>query len=157
MAESAARLPPRWIIRVAWRGHRALYRLTGGRKGLRPADPTRWGTFRLTTTGRRSGKPRNAILACLEDGPDLVTMAMNGWGEGEPAWWLNLRSNPIAEVEILDDEHRVRAMTVRAREAVGEERERLWRAYRAISDHLDELAARRTTPTAVVVLEPAEP
>lgn len=41
------------------------------------------------------GRPRPAgaravILGYLEDGPDLVTLAMNGWGEAEPAWWLNL-------------------------------------------------------------------
>ncbi len=154
MAERSPRLPPRWIIRVAWYGHRAVYRLTGRRRGLWRAEPTRWGTIRLTTTGRRTGKPRSVILAYLEDGPNLVTMAMNGWGEGDPAWWLNLRDRPSAEVEILDEGRHVRTIAVQAREAVGEERDRIWRAYRAINDDLDAFAARRSTPTPVVVLEP---
>ena len=41
--------------------------------------------MRLTTIGRRSGQERSVILGYIEDGPNLVTLAMNGWGEGEPA------------------------------------------------------------------------
>ena len=46
--------------------------------------------------GRRTHQERSVILGYLEDGPNLITMAMNGWAEGEPAWWLNLRANPNA-------------------------------------------------------------
>ncbi len=145
--------PPRWFIHVAWWGHRALVRVTGRRRGLWRAEPGKWGTIRLTTVGRRSGKVRQAILAYVPDGPNLVTMAMNGWGEGPPAWWLNLQTRPVATVEILEEDRTVHELTVRAREAVGAERERLWRLYRDIDDHLDELAARRSTATPVVVLE----
>jgi hypothetical protein len=55
--------------------------------------------MQLTTIGRRTGKERNAILGYYEDGPNLVTMAMNGWAEPEPAWWLNLQAHPDATVE----------------------------------------------------------
>lgn len=34
------------------------------------------------------------------DGTNLVTMAMNGWADAEPAWWLNLQANPNAVVEL---------------------------------------------------------
>ena len=67
---------------------------TGGRFGLRTARADRWGMMRLRTVGRRSGKERTAILGYFEDGPDLVTMAMNGWADPEPAWWLNLQAQP---------------------------------------------------------------
>ena len=50
--------------------------------------------MRLTTLGRRSGQPRVAIVGYYEDGPNLVTLAMNGWAEAEPAWWLNLQAQP---------------------------------------------------------------
>ncbi|MBA2556036.1 MAG: hypothetical protein H0V12_01620 [Chloroflexi bacterium] len=73
------RLPPRFVVVSAWVIHRAIHRLTGGRKGLWRPKPNRWGTMRLTTVGRRSGKDRSAILGYYEDGPNLVTMAMNGW------------------------------------------------------------------------------
>ena len=70
--------------------------------GLRRQTPERWGMMRLTTVGRRSGNERHAILGYFEDGPNLVTMAMNGWGEAEPAWWLNLQANPDTTVELTD-------------------------------------------------------
>jgi hypothetical protein len=41
--------------------------------------------MRLTTIGRRTGKVRPVILGYHEDGSNLVTLAMNGWAEAEPA------------------------------------------------------------------------
>src|SRR6266550_6127400 len=95
-----APLPPRWFIRVAWAIHRAILGLSGGRLGLRRQSAGQWGMLRLTTIGRRSGKERQAILGYFDDGPNLVTMAMNGWGDAEPAWWLNLQANPATTVEL---------------------------------------------------------
>src|SRR5882724_6799625 len=118
---SSPRIPPRWFVRVAWSVHRALYRSTGGRIGLWRPKPGRWGALRLTANGRRSGRPRSVILAYYEDGPNLVTMAMNGWGEGEPAWWLNLQAHPDARVDLAGGP---RLVTCRA--AAGDERARLW-------------------------------
>jgi deazaflavin-dependent oxidoreductase (nitroreductase family) len=105
--------------------------------------------MRLTTTGRRSGEERSVILGFFEDGPNLVTMAMNGWADPEPAWWLNLQAQPDADVELPGGR-----MTVRARAAEGDERARLWSRWREIDTNLDDYAARRSRPTAVVVLEP---
>ena len=149
--EKPRRLPPRWFIRIAWVVHRAIHRLTGGRRGLWPARPGRWGTMRLTTVGRKTGKTRSAILGYFEDGPNLVTMAMNGWGAPEPAWWLNLQAQPNAEVEL-----KTGTRTVHARAAEGEERERLWARFREFGDDPDEYAFRRPGQTAVVVLEPGD-
>lgn len=143
--ENRRRLPPKWFIRIAWAIHRAIYRLTGGRRGLWRATPKRWGTFRLHTVGRQSGKPRIAILGYQPDGQNLVTLAMNGWMAPEPAWWLNLQANPDVNVELKGER---RAM--RGRAAVGEERDRLWKLFPEASEY----AWRRPTETAVVVLEP---
>ena len=77
--------------------------------------------MRLTTVGRRSGQKRKAILGYFEDGPNLVTMAMNGWGEPEPAWWLNLQANPDTTVELTSGRREVHG-----RAATPEERPRLW-------------------------------
>src|SRR5918993_2183316 len=112
-----ARLPPRWVVRLAWVVHRAIYRITGGRRGLAPATSTHWGTMRVLTVGRRSGAQRPVILGYFEDGDDLVTMAMNGWADPEPAWWLNLRAQPDATVDLADGPR-----PVRARAAAGAER-----------------------------------
>lgn len=147
--ESSARSYPKWFLRTFWGLHRAVYRLTGGRVGLWRPKPGRWGTMRLTTIGRKSGQRRVAILGYYEDGPNLVTMAMNGWMAPEPAWWLNLQAHPEATVE-LAGEHR----PVRARAAEGEERARLWARWAQIDQALDAYAAKRPNETAVVILEP---
>ena len=138
-----------WFIRTAWLAHRVLYRTTGGHVGLRRPTPTRWGMMRLRTIGRRSGQERGAILGYYEDGPNLVTLAMNGWADGEPAWWLNLQGRPDAVVDLVDGSRRVRA-----RAAAGEERVRLWARWRDVGDDVDSYATLRSSETAVVVLEP---
>lgn len=143
------KLPPRWFVRVAWRAHRALYRLSGGRLGLWAPRPGRWGAMRLTTMGRLSGRERSVVLAYLQDGEDLVTLAMNGWAPGEPAWWLNLQEHPIALVDLKGG-----CRTVRARAACGHDRERLWQLWRDLEPDLDDYAAMRDGETAVVVLQP---
>jgi deazaflavin-dependent oxidoreductase (nitroreductase family) len=146
------RTPPRFLIRTFWTLHRAMVRASGGRMGLsRPKAGGRFGMMRLTTIGRRSGEPRVAIVGYYEDGPNLVTLAMNGWADAEPAWWLNLQAHPDTIVQLKDGPR-----AVRARVAVGEERDRLWagfRDYPGWGSDIDALAARRATQRAVVVLE----
>jgi deazaflavin-dependent oxidoreductase (nitroreductase family) len=127
-----------------------MYRLSRGRFGLWRPKPGRWGALRLHTTGRRSGRARTAILGYFEDGPNYVTLAMNGWAAPEPAWWLNLQAHPDATVDMSDGSRRA----VRGRAAVGEERDRLWSRWREHGDGLDGYATRRPSQTAVVVLEP---
>ncbi len=142
-------LPPRWFVRIAWVVHRAYRAVTGGRRGLWTPRAGKWGTMQLTTVGRRSGKERNAILGYYEDGPNLVTMAMNGWAEPEPAWWLNLQAHPDVTVEL-----KTGTRAVRGRAAEGDEHERLWARWRDFGDDVDGFATRRPSGTAVVVLEP---
>jgi F420H(2)-dependent quinone reductase len=146
-------LPPRWVIRVIWVIHRTIYRLTGGRRGLsRPIPGGRFGHLRLKTIGRRSGAERIAILGYVEDGPNYVTLAMNGWADADPAWWLNLQARPKATVELKGGASRA----VRARAAHGEERRRLWTALHEYSGYgdFDAFTSHRAGETAVVVLEP---
>jgi deazaflavin-dependent oxidoreductase (nitroreductase family) len=84
-----------------------LYSLAGGRLGLRRPKPGRWGTMRLTTVGRRTGRTRAVILGYFENGPNVVTMARNGWGDAEPASWLNLQVDPDVTVELVDGPRQV--------------------------------------------------
>ncbi len=144
-------LPPRWFIHVAWRVHRAYFKLTEGRRGLWRPSPGKWGTMRVTTVGRKSGKSRSVILGYYESGPNVVTLAMNGWGKPEPAWWLNLQAQPEVIVETKDGER-----TMRGRAALGEERTQLWEQWREYDGkNLDGWASLRERETAVVVFEPA--
>ena len=135
-----------------WHGHRALLRVTGGRWGLWRPKPDGWGAMWLTTTGRRSGKVRRVVVGYFEDGGNLVTMAMNGWGAGEPAWWLNVQAHPDTVVRTRDG-----VRQVRARRATGAERDRLWARWAEIDKNLEDYAARRPQETAVVVFEPRLP
>jgi deazaflavin-dependent oxidoreductase (nitroreductase family) len=105
--------------------------------------------MRLTTKGRRTGQERSVILGYLEDGPNVVTMAMNGWADGEPAWWLNLQANPEARVDLPDG-----TRMVTCRPAEGEERSRLWAKWRELDEKLDAYATLRSSETAIVILEP---
>ena len=155
MSRSAARpprVPPPWFVHTAWRIHRGLYRLSGGRFLWTPANKRGWGALRLTTTGRKSGEARSVIVGYVEDGPDLITLAMNGWDEGHPSWWLNLEEDPDAVVRLAGQEPR----PVRARRARGAEHDRLWQRWVAIDPQLAAFAARRSTETPVVVIEPRD-
>lgn len=146
-----ASLPPRFAILAFWAVHRAILAITGGRFGLRHATATQWGMLRLRTVGRRTGAERIAILGYYEDGPNLVTMAMNGWGAPEPAWWLNLQASPDTTVETKDGPR-----AVHARAATPAERPRLWARWAQYDgeENLAAWAARRPQETAVVILEP---
>ena len=150
-AQKAPPHVPRWLVRTIWIGHRALYRVSGGRIGLRPATERQWGMLRLHTVGRRSGTERVAIVGYIEDGPNIVTPAMNGWADPEPAWWLNLQAHPLATIELPEG---TRHVTARA--AAGEERARLWAAFVGLGSSAfnDASAAQRSRETALVILEP---
>ena len=146
--ERVPRVPPRWFVRLAWYAHRALYRSPvgasdcGGR-GQTAGHPSPYDDW------RRTQQERSVILGYLEDGPNLITMAMNGWADGEPAWWLNLQANPSATVVLADGPR-----SVKAHAAEGAERSRLWAKWREVEPELDGYAALRSSETALVILEP---
>lgn len=148
----AARIPARWVVRAAWVIHRAIYRVTGGRRGLTRPRPGRYGMLRLHTVGRRSGVERTVIVGYYLDGDAYVTIAMNGWAEAHPGWLYNLRANPYAIIDLVDGRREVIA-----REAHGGERQRLWDGFGAYEPgpSLDDYATLRSTPAPVVILEPA--
>ena len=144
------RHPPPWFVHTAWRVHRALYRLSGGRFLWGTTNKRGWGALRLTTIGRKSGQERSVIIGYLEDGPNLVAIAMNGWDEGNPAWWRNLEAQPDAVVRLAHQQPRL----VHARAAAGEERDRLWQRWVEVDPKLLAHSVRRSTVTPVIVLEP---
>ena len=123
-----------------------LYRLSGGRIGGRIADAP---VLLLTTTGRKSGQLRTAPVVYLADGENLVVIGSNAGHSRTPAWSLNLKANPDAEVEVGR-----KRLPVRARVAEGEERAGLWRKHNDQYSGFDEYEARTDRDIALFVLEP---
>ncbi len=91
------------------------------------------------------------MIGYYEDDENVVTMAMNGWGAAEPAWWLNLQAEPRATLTTPKG-----VIDVVGRAATGTERTRLWNRWRDLDKELDDYAARRPTETAVVILSPPQ-
>lgn len=105
------------IGRVVSPLQRELYRRTAGKLSLTGRAPV----LLLTTTGRRTGKPRTVPLLYVKDGDRLAVCNVNPGFERPNPWVLNLRAEPHAKVQIG------RAVTrVRARPASGPELDRYW-------------------------------
>lgn len=109
---------PRYVRHVV-AVDKTIHRTTRGRYGL--LDLIGLPQLMLTVTGRKSGVPRTTPLLCAPHDGGFVVAGSNWGGPKPPAWALNLRANPAAEVV-----HEGRTIPVDAREVTGEERERLW-------------------------------
>ena len=124
-----------------------LYRLSGGRIG---GKIDRAPVLLLTTTGRKSGQLRTAPVVYLADGERMIVIGSNAGHARVPAWSLNLKANPDAEVEVGR-----KRLKVRARIAAGEERVDLWRKSNEQYSGFDDYEARTDRDIALFVLEPA--
>jgi deazaflavin-dependent oxidoreductase (nitroreductase family) len=144
------KLPPVWFKHGFWRVHRVLHRMSGGRFLWTPASKRGWGAMGVTAVGWKSGQERTVIVGYVEDGPNLVVLAMNGWDDGHPAWWRNVEANPDVTVRLKGQ----RPRPMHAVEATGAERERLWQRWADIDEGLDAYAAGHSVVTPVVVFEP---
>ncbi|MBM3666295.1 MAG: nitroreductase family deazaflavin-dependent oxidoreductase [Actinobacteria bacterium] len=128
--------------------HTGLYMLSGGRVGGRFGDAE---IALVESVGRKSGKHRTHPLICRDDGADLTIVASKGGVDRHPAWYLNLMASPETTVWWRGKQRRMRA-----REAAGDERERLWE--RMVEVYPDYAAYQRRTERRipVLVLEPLQ-
>ena len=126
--------------------HAFLYRTTRGRVGRRLVAND---MLLLTTRGRTTGKPHTVPLLYLQDGETLVVIASWGGRDYHPDWYLNLRVQPAATVNINGE-----SQDVVARTAGAQERAIWWQrvkeAYRSYEAY--QTRTRREIP--VVFLEP---
>jgi deazaflavin-dependent oxidoreductase (nitroreductase family) len=76
----------------------------------------------LRTKGRKTGSQRTAALLYVTDAGRPVVIGSKGGSDTPPAWVLNLRADPDAEIQIGTIRWPVRARFTR-----GDERARLWR------------------------------
>jgi F420H(2)-dependent quinone reductase len=132
---------------VGTSGHAALYRLTKGRIGGKYQGAP---VALVDSVGRKSGKRRTHPLVCTEDGENLVIIASKGGVNRHPAWYHNLMANPETKANWYGD-----VRQVRAREAEGAERQRLWAQMVEANPTYEAYQRRTDRRIPVIVLEPS--
>ncbi|MGH7862617.1 MAG: nitroreductase family deazaflavin-dependent oxidoreductase [Candidatus Dormibacteraceae bacterium] len=106
----------------------------------------------LTTTGARSGEGRTTPVMFHRDGERLIVIASKAGAPDHPAWYHNLMANPLARVEI-GTEAGVATLDVKAHEALGAERERIWADRVAMAPGFGEYQKKTPRRIPVMVLE----
>lgn len=142
------------IIKVMSRVNIRIYRATGGRvgknwrimAGFKKPVPI----CLLTTTGRKTGRPRTVPLCYLADGANIVLVASVGGLPANPHWFGNIRANPAVEIEI--GKQRV---AYSARQANPAERDRLWPALLELYSDYASYQAWTDREIPVVICEPS--
>ncbi|GAA1887187.1 nitroreductase/quinone reductase family protein [Streptantibioticus ferralitis] len=106
-----------------------------------------WSLAVLTTIGAKTGLPRENPLGYLEfDGKGVVVASANG-SDRHPAWYHNIRKNPIVTVETGEDTYRAIAAIPQ-----GAERDRLFERVVAEAPGYGDYQAKTTREIPVVVL-----
>lgn len=96
-----------------------LFKKSGGKLGTKFLRGAEVGI--LTTTGRKSGEPRDSPLLFLQEGERIVLVASQGGRATNPMWYLNLQANPKITFQTKQGTY---ALT--ARDATDAERDEYW-------------------------------
>jgi deazaflavin-dependent oxidoreductase (nitroreductase family) len=103
----------------------------------------------LTTTGRKSGKRWTTLLGYFEDEGAYIITASNGGNDRNPAWFLNLKSNPQVTIQLKDKQ-----LTAVAEPASSEKRNQLWARLLAMSPRYKSYEQRTSRVIPMVILRP---
>jgi F420H(2)-dependent quinone reductase len=138
-------------VRLAWKlgsgAHAGVYRATGGKLfGRMGKSPI----LLLNTVGRKTGRKRTSPLLYVMDGEDFVIIASKGGAPTHPAWYLNLRANPEATVEIGN-----REVHIKAEVADPEEKTRLWQKMVEVYPAYDDYQRKTEREIPLLVLHPS--
>jgi F420H(2)-dependent quinone reductase len=121
-----------------------VYRLTGGKVGGKMGQNS---LLLLNTLGRKSGKPYTIPLNYFRDGENYIIVASNWGGDHHPGWFRNLMSQPLANIQVLDQ-----VIPVQPHEAAGEEYERLWKFVTSRNDFYTGYQEKTTRKIPIVIL-----
>lgn len=130
-----------------FRSYVFLYKLTSGRFGSSLGHAP---VLLLSTVGRKTGKLRTTPVLYLTDGDNLVVVASNAGNDKHPSWWINLKHNPKAQVQI-----KRKKRNVRAEKASEEEKSRLWPLLTNMFPRYNDYQNRTKRELPVVILKPA--
>ncbi len=136
----------RWLLALITRLHRFVYLKSGGAIGGRLPGKR---FLLLTTVGRRTGVRRVMPLLFVPRGKSFVVVGSNAGDDRPPAWFLNLRAQSTARVQVDGDHHEVVA-----RQAEGAELDALWPALEKAYPPYRRYRSRTSREIPVVVLEP---
>jgi deazaflavin-dependent oxidoreductase (nitroreductase family) len=140
--------PARLALKLGSGAHAEVYRATGGKLfGRIGKSPI----LLLNTVGRKSGRKRTSPLLYVMDGEDFVIIASKGGAPTHPAWYLNLKANPDATVEVGDREVRVKAQEVDSEEKV-----RLWQKMVEMYSAYDDYQSKTKREIPLLLLRPVE-
>lgn len=106
-----------YYLNVAPPIDRVLMKVSGGRLNANFGFPV----LVLHNKGAKSGIVRETPLLYARDGDNVVVVASKAGSPKNPGWYYNLKAHPEIEVN-----RKGRVELRRAREAQGEEYERLW-------------------------------
>jgi F420H(2)-dependent quinone reductase len=133
------------LMKIFWQIHLKLYLWSSGRIGRTIRGLP---VLLLTTKGKKTGLPRTKALMYLPYGKDFAVIASNLGENKDPAWWVNLKAEPTAIVQIAKEQ-----FTVHSREVEGYEREKIWKAIAEINSDYEKYRQWTSRRIPVVVLE----
>jgi deazaflavin-dependent oxidoreductase (nitroreductase family) len=129
--------------------HAWIYARSGGRVGGRVGPSP---VLLLTTTGRRSGRPRRTPVQYQRIDGALMIVAAAGGAPEPPAWWRNVEADPRVTVQIRAERWPARAVPAR-----GARRDELWRRLCEANRYLPRVAQRAGRELPVIEIEPGRP
>ena len=150
MADVYARISPRLAHRpgsaLATQAHAWVVRRTGGRLGGRALGAD---ILVLRTTGRRSGRQRDAPMFFVRHGDGFAVVASNAASQRPPAWWFNLQDHPDADALVGGCAH-----PIHARAATEQEIADLWPRLVELYSGYEHYKSIATRELPVVILAP---
>ena len=136
----------KWIFRRFMGFQVYIYRSSGGKRmGHLRGMPI----LLLITTGRKSGKVRVTPVMYIKDQENYVITASNNGAEQNPGWFHNLEANPLNSIEVEGAR-----MSVKARRATSEEKDRLWQILIGRASFFEDYRKRARRNIPMVILEP---
>ena len=135
----------RFFVRLYTRLDVAMYRRFGWSAAARMMGVD---VVLLRTVGRRTGRVRENLVACIDDG-DSVLVGGGNWGwDRDPGWYYNVQAAPVTEVTRGRETRQMRATALS-----GEDAERAGKALAEAYPHSQVYIQRRTRPIPTVRLE----
>jgi deazaflavin-dependent oxidoreductase (nitroreductase family) len=103
----------------------------------------------LTTTGAKTGEPREAVVSFSRDGDDYIVVGSKSGEPTDPAWFKNLVANPVVTVEADG-----RKFQAKATVAEGADRDALWDGHVAEHPQFAEYPSKTTRIIPIARLTP---